>query len=398
MRTNHASPIAQFCPPKARPELCPRHCDHPPVSRRTAPRSLSCISIAALFLLTLGWNAPVWARGPVSEKARDVALAQSARASATGSQAVFVNPAALSLSPEFTTTAQYRLDTFNRTHGLSAYVHDSLNNARFALALSYVFMKGKPEVGYIDAQGKQQNLSLSHFGHEAGLQVGVSVLPKWIYLGAALKYQYASLRYLDAQKQGQAVLPTLNTVGLDAGLVGTLGPWLRLAVVGYNLIGSHQSNFSTQAPVQLQNVNQLNGSYLSLDHAYPLSDYPLTLAHGLSVLPLPGDKLSLNFDGTYDFTSYYQKPQKFVRKSYGGSIEFKLGPVPLRMGGQWDSMGPDSKDDRVFIAGGLGFFKKASAGKTGFDVAAGVSQQIRKQAGLATVIGISLSFHMHPQL
>lgn len=337
------------------------------------------------------------ARGPVSQTARELALAQNARSSAAGANAVFVNPAGMVLRSEFSTAVQYRLDTKSRTHGLAAMVHDSLNNPRVALALTYAFMKGSPKLGYTEPGNTAKTLTLSHFGHEAALHAGVIVLPGWLSLGASIAYQYASLRYKDEQNQGQQMLEALNMVGVDVGTTLTLGRWARVSAVGYNLVGSHPGNFSQTQPFNLTGVNQFPGSEVLAQGLSVLSDHPLSFAHAVTVYPLGRPVLSISTDGYYDFSSYKHLADKPVRKVFGGGVEYLAGPIPIRAGARWDSMGKGKSDDEAWVSGGLAYTKPAAAGQPGFDLAFGFSQQVAGPAKKSTRIGITLSFRMHPQ-
>lgn len=365
----------------------------PRLTRVRCKWPVKVVTLGALAFLCM----PAQARGPVSQTARELALAQNARASATGAAAVFVNPAGLVLRSEFSTAAQYRLDTKTRNHGLGVMIHDSLNNPRFALALTYAFMKGSPKVGFIEPTGAAQPLKLSHFGHEAALHAGVTVLPGWLSVGASIGYQYASLRYKDQQGQGQQMLEALNMVGVDVGTTLTLGRWARISAVGYNLVGSHPGNFSQPQPLDLAGINQMPASAVTAPSLSVLSDHPLSFAHAVAVYPLGREILSINTDGYYDFSSFKHQPGKYTRKVFGVGVEYIAGVIPIRAGARWDSMGKGKSDDEVWVSGGLAYTKPAAAGQPGFDMAFGLSQQVAGPAKKSTRIGITLAFRMRPQ-
>ena len=139
----------------------------------------------------------------------------------------------------------------------------------------------------------------------------------------------------------------------------------------------------------------------SIDHGTvsPISDYPLTFEHGLSVFPLHTPDFSLNFDGVHDFTTY--KHEKHTRTLLGGSAEFVLGPVPLRFGTQWDGRGKSSEDDRLYVAGGIGYVRAPKDGGVGVDIGAGVRQQVTGPGlggQLETVISVNLGLRIRPNL
>lgn len=210
-------------------------------------------------------------------------------------------------------------------------------------------------------------------------------------------YQYASLRYRDTQGHGQQMLEALNMFGLDIGSTVNLGRWVRIAIVGYNLVGSHPGNFSAPQPRQLVGVDQLLGTPLRANSLSPVSDHPLSLAHSVAVYPLGRPILSINTDALYDFSSFKNDQERYVRKVMGGGVEFLAGPVPLRAGARWDSMGKGSKDDQAWISAGVAYAKSAAAGQPGFDLGFGFSQQVAGPAKKSTRIALTLSFRMQPQ-
>jgi hypothetical protein len=126
-----------------------------------------------------------------------------------------------------------------------------------------------------------------------------------------------------------------------------------------------------------------------------LAEYPRTVTHALAVFPLHHPNFSINFDGSYDFTSYWER-HKATRLVYGGSAEFVAGPVPLRLGAYWDGRGPGGRDDKTYIAAGLGYVKAPKLGGAGVDVGVGFRQQLAGPGPLETILSLHLGVRIHP--
>jgi hypothetical protein len=107
-----------------------------------------------------------------------------------------------------------------------------------------------------------------------------------------------------------------------------------------------------------------------------VADYARSLSHGLAVFPTGDPGFSLNFDGTYDFTSYWWD-NHHTRMVFAGGAEYTVrNLVPLRLGGYWDGRGRGKDDDRGYIAGGIGFFRarpRAPSGSTSASASPGRS-------------------------
>ena len=333
---------------------------------------------------------------PAVDGVRNLSLANASRGSSTGSSAVFINPAGLSFTQQFSIEPVYQLDVSSNTHGIGLSISDSLNNPHVGLALSYVFMKGAPKIAYEHTSGQMQDLKLSHYGHEASLVLSIAAIKNWLYLGIRPKYQYSSLRYYDDDKKGQQVAPRLNAFGLDASVALDILGFVRLTAVGYNLTGKLHPWWTEEQPVRLENVGMQPDGIIDHKSLSRLSDYPLALSHGISIFPLRKPEFNLNFDGLYDFSSY--KQDKFVRNRFGGSAEFIVGRFPLRAGGAWDGRGRGKTDDRSYLSGGTGYIHPAQIGGLGVDIGVGVSQQIHGPKPWETVIGINIGMRMHPNL
>lgn len=378
-----------FCADRPRPYAAP--------DMREKPRIRS-ISFA---ILALGLCTPALAdASPGVDGTRNLSMGNATRGSSAGTQAAIINPAGLMYGQQFAIEGMYQYDAQHRTHGLGVFISDSLNTPRIALSLGYVFMRGDPKLLYTDAIGDRRELGLVHYGHEVSGTLGVAAIKNWLYFGIKPKWQYSSLRYLDDEKQVHDFRPKLNAFGLDLALAINLLDWAKLAVVGYNLVGAAPPAYTEDNPVELENVAvDMTDAAINTTNVRRLSDYPRSLGHGLAIFPLRKPDFSINIDATYDFTSYWNQ-DKYTRKTVNGGIEYIAGPVPIRVGGWWDSRGRGNADDRGYVAAGLGFFLPPKVGGIGVDFAAGFAQQVAgsPRAQLDTIIGINLGLRLNPDL
>lgn len=332
---------------------------------------------------------------PAVEGVRNLSLGGVARASSFGSNAALINPSNMSMEGVFTVDPMYQLGIQSRTHGLGAVAADSLLNPRVAVGMGYLFMKGSPRVSYFDTERMdRREFKLSSYGHEVFLAISVMPVKRWLAIALKGKYQYNSLRYRNSSGDARNAHDKLNAFGLDASVTVNFANWVALAVTGDNLTGHHPPAYTDDRTIRLSGLPVLAGT---IDHGRlsELSGYPLMLAHGLSVFPLHTRALSINFDGTYDFTTY--RFEKYTRLTYGGSAEFLAGPVPLRLGTVWDSRGRGKDDDRVFLSAGIGYFRPSKAGSVGLDIGFGFRQQVSGPQK-ETVLGINIGVRIQPDI
>jgi hypothetical protein len=363
--------------------------------RKSGIRTLSF----AILALTGFWTGDADA-SPGIDGTRNLSMGNATRGSSAGTQAALINPAGLLYGQQFSIEGMYQFDAQTRTHGMGVFISDSLNTPRIALALGYVFMRGDPRLRYTDSLGDRQTLGLVHFGHEVSGVISVAAVKNWLYLGVKPKWQYSSLRYLDDSRQVHDFRRKLNAFGLDVALAVNLLDWAKIAVVGYNLTGPADPAWTEDKPVELVGVDvDPIDPAINTTGIRRLSDYPRSLGHGVAIFPLHRPDFSINLDATYDFTSYWSQA-KHTRITVNGGVEFVAGPVPIRVGGWWDSRGRESNDDRGYVSAGLGYFLAPKVGGVGVDIAAGFSQQVAgsPRAQLDTVIGANIGIRLHPDL
>jgi len=281
-------------------------------------------------------------------------------------------------------------------------VSDSLNSPRIALALGYVFMRGTPQIRYDDVTGERSSLELVHFGHQVSGTLTVIAVKNWLYLGFTPKWQYISMRYLDDEGTALDYRPKHNAFGLDAAIALNILDWARIAVVGYNLFGPNPPARTDEELSEVDGLETAPEPNFNDGNLRRVSDYQRSLGHGLAIFPLRNPNFSLNIDATYDFTSYYDDgdDDRFTRITVNAGGEFVAGPVPIRLGGWWDSRGRGGSDDRGYVSAGLGFIKPAAIGGVGVDVGAGFAQQVTGSPAkqLDTIISINIGLRLHPDL
>jgi hypothetical protein len=357
------------------------------------------LGLAALAVLAVGGPSSALA-SPGVDGTRNLSMGNATRGSSAGTDAAIINPAGLSYTQRFEIEPVYQLDYQTGTHGMGAFISDSLNSSRVALALGYVFMRGTPRIRYDDVTGDREALQLVHFGHEVSGVLSIAAVKNWLYIGIKPKWQYTSLRYLDDEGQARDYKPKLNAFGLDAAISINLVDWVKLAVVGYNLVGPSKPA-RTDTPtgdvpgIAVDIEPQFNDTELRR-----IADYPRSLGHGLAVFPLRNPNFSLNLDATYDFTSYFQEESKWTRITVNAGGEFVAGPVPIRLGGWWDSRGRDKGDDRGYVSAGLGYIRPAELGGVGVDIGVGFAQQVTGSIGrdLDTILSINIGLRLQPNL
>lgn len=345
---------------------------------------------------------------PGVEGTRNLSLGSVARSSSFGTNAALINPSNMPFVQSFQVEPIYQVGIQGRRHGLGFVIMDSLNNARVSIGLGYLVMRGSPTVEFtaddpvrVPAEGEtslQRELELVHVAHETFGAIGISVVKGWLSIGLKPKYQFSSLRYRDAMGVAHDAHERLSAFGLDTSMTLNFKGWAAVSALGNNLVGNHPPAFTADRELDLSGAGAAAGS-VDPGTVSPLSDFPLTFEHGLSVFPLHTPDFSLNFDGVYDFTTF--KHEKHTRTVLGGSAEFVLGPVPLRFGTQWDGRGKSSTDDRIYVAGGLGYVRAPKDGGVGVDIGAGVRQQVSGPGlggQLETVISVNLGLRIRPNL
>lgn len=349
-----------------------------------------CGAVIAL-VLALATSSRAWA-APGLDGTRNLGMGGATRASATGSSAMIANPANMGLTRQFLIDPVYQAHLESNTHGAGILAMDSLLNPRFAVGLGYIGTFGGPRVTFQDDRDVTREVNFLHQGHEVGLPISINAVLGWLAFAVRPKFQHTSLRFLDLERQRHDAIKSLNAFGLDLAMTISLAQYVNIAVVGQNLVGPTPPAVDLNLdPFKVQ-ADTLDRRRVSL-----LSDFPRTVSHGLAIFPTRNVGFSLNFDGSYDFTSYWHQA-KYTRMLFAGGAEYTIrNMVPIRIGGYWDSRGRGKEDDRGFIAFGLGFQRVAQKGGIGYDLGFGFSRQVTGPGLPETRLAVNLGLRFHPQ-
>ncbi|HWE27356.1 MAG TPA: hypothetical protein VHB97_05100, partial [Polyangia bacterium] len=247
---------------------------------------------------------------------RALGMGEAQRATATGAEAIMLNPAGMSLQKQYVIEAMYGL----RIEDVGSNVHISLADSvssKVAAGLFYDYINEKPKIGFDWAGGTVPSDTITRSGSVVGLSLSLP-LGDYFIIGATAKYLHMSTvaPLPKGTVPSSLSLDSINGVTFDVGLIVKLGQKFNIGVIGYNL----------------------------WDHGSRES--PLSLGGGLAYIPIPN--LSINFDAVINFTGY----QSYKYDSVTGKVSLdqkttgRLGPglewdiaqkVPVRLGLVWDS-------------------------------------------------------------
>jgi hypothetical protein len=198
-----------------------------------------------VFVVLMFCGSRVWAEEFVGIRA--LGLGGALRAAPTGSAALFLNPAGMSLMRSYVVEGDYEYRVRRQGHVAHVGVVDSITSKYVAAGLYYNFFYSRPKV-YEPTMEK--NIKLAKQGHQAGLAVSVP-LGTYFILGANARYQYfqtvAKVRNADTGEPEDYDVEKINTAGVDVGAIVRISDYLNIGVVGTNLIPTE----STEAPLQL---------------------------------------------------------------------------------------------------------------------------------------------------
>jgi hypothetical protein len=144
--------------------------------------------------------------------ARAISLGEAYRATATGNDAIYFNPAGLVVIPRYSPETHYQFDLVQEQHVIDISVVDS-KTSPMAAGLAYTFN------GELTTRTSLQ--------HTATLALAAPVADKYLSVGAGLKYVNVSDAFLGNY---------LNALSADLGLLSRPFGGLSFAAVGYNLI------------------------------------------------------------------------------------------------------------------------------------------------------------------
>jgi hypothetical protein len=246
--------------------------------------------------------------------ARAMSLAGALRASATGAAALILNPAGMSLAPQYVIGANYQFRVADSTSFVHSSVVDS-GTTKLAAGVSYTFIRSNP-TQLLATVGEPFHFEETIDIHEVGLALSYPI-GTWLILGLHGRYiNYSSDVPVDAPDGLSPV--NLSNVALDAGAILRLGESIRIAAVGYNLVPIH-------------------------DQIYPQS-------LGTAVSYSSSSLLTIEFDALIDFTT---DPNK-ITASFHGGVELTLRNAFAIRGGAMHQMHRNT----TFVSAGFGYFSK----------------------------------------
>lgn len=257
---------------------------------------------------------------------RSLAVGEARRANATGASSTILNPSGLALNKEL---------AFEGSYGFLP--DDETSFARVSACDSTVPVGGCFFYSYFSSEREVGAMPMGRRSHEFGLSSS-RALTQQILFGISAKYVDANF----ASEDDQSGFTT------DVGLTLALSQSIKIAAVGYNVLGG-------------------------LEH----SSYPLAFATGLSFQP--GSRaLMVNADAVWNSDATGKKGR------YSAGAEYVLGSAqqsryPIRVGGIIDR-GLDAR----YVTGGLGL----ATGKIGFDVS--VRSQVSGGDELVLVAGLRM--------
>lgn len=259
---------------------------------------------------------------------RAMGMGEAQRATASGAEGPLLNPAGMSLVPQYVIEGMYGVKIESVGHHANVSIVDSLTS-RVAAGLFYDYIYETPKIGFNWAGGKIDSEQITRTGHAAGLSLSLPLGDHFI-IGATAKYLHldTTAPLPMGTVPNQLTLDSVNGVTFDIGMIVRLGDTFNIGVVGYNL----------------------------WDHGSRES--PLSLGFGLAYVPIPS--LSINFDTVIDFTGYqnYRVDMMTGKVSLDQKTTARLGPgvewiianmVPVRAGLIYDS-GLTS----TYLTGGVG--------------------------------------------
>lgn len=289
--------------------------------------------------------------------ARAISVSEAYRATATGNDAIYFNPAGLVVIPRYSPEVHYQFDLVDEQHVVDVSVVDS-KTSPVAAGLAYTFN------GELTARTSLQ--------HTATLALATPIFDKYLAAGAGLKYVNVSDaflgNYLNALSADVGVLSRFSVVGLS------------VAAVGYNLI-----------PIQSARVPLSAGFAANLDLG-PLSALIFGGQPSFGAMPNAAGTVSpstmgdligplsgwtFEVDWHLEFATLYGTQSRWSV----GTEYLLLESVPLRAGFLWNELEND-----YLVSVGAGFIVPYF----GFDVAYQQSTQRVDKAQLA----MSLKFFL----
>lgn len=261
--------------------------------------------------------------------ARALGLSEAYRAIANGNDAIYFNPAGLSVLKRYGIEGHYvlALDEDGQQGDISLV--DSKTNA-LAVGIAYTF------------QGSELTRRTT-FGHTATLALAYPIFDQLFSVGAGLKYKNVT----DAIAGNY-----LNAVSADVGILSHIPGGISIGAVGYNLVPI-RSVESAHVPISAGFAlawdlgpasSMIFGGSPSFGPVQTAAGVPSSGGFGTMRGPLDG--LTLSFDWLLDFETL-----QGTQSRLSGGLEWLVAElVPVRAGYLWDEQ---TGDQRVSVGIGV---------------------------------------------
>ena len=154
---------------------------------------------------------------------RSMGMGGANRAIVTGNDAVYLNPAGMSLNKKYSLEGSYQYDFGSETHGPGASIVDSVTSP-VAAGVAYGYVNGKKTLRTTAIDGTPLTNVVERTGNIVHLAISAP-LGRSASVGAAAKY-------MDISYGGRSAI---NSIGVDAGLVYKVSPTVSFALTGYGL-------------------------------------------------------------------------------------------------------------------------------------------------------------------
>lgn len=256
-------------------------------------------------LLVLAWVSAAKAED-MPGNSRAVGMGEAMTAGASGSAAIWHNPAGVLSAMMYAAEAGYAYQGTSGASGVTASILDTKSNPSFGLGMAFTYeTANRTDLPSLEA-------------YHVRVAGGFPLLDNFLKLGTTLRYSYLA----------RDEVPVLEALLLDVGLILQFTDAISAGFTAHNLV---------------------NGGYDE--------ELPLTLSGGLAFAP-SGTGFLLSADMLFDMTAPDGTPARTWR--VGGEYLIQA-TTPLRLGYQFNEM-----KDSSFLSAGVGFRDAAKA--VGFDV------------------------------